>query len=248
LKGIKGTFNNKSLILGPNGSGKTTLFRAICGLTNIASGEILIDEKNIENIFSSTGVLSTNFQEVYTLLASNVYDLIRLYTDLSDGSPDQAFNVIQDLGMSSDLLKKHELKELSAGQQKIVCTALSLSMKSKHILLDEPFEQLDPARKGRMIKHLEDYEGVILVNTHETWLLRNLRKWVVFFMFEGLLYGPLPVEDLLNAEISLTDEPDALLKIPIANKTVSILKGGGGGTLLTSLENLDRMYELAGGS
>lgn len=247
LKGVNGKFEGKSLILGPNGAGKTTLFRAICGLTNIRSGEILIDGKNVEDIYASRGVLSTNFQEVYTLLPSTVYDVIRLYTDLSSGSQDQAFSIIEDMGLSLEVLKRQKLNELSAGQIKIVCTALALSMEAKHILLDEPFEQLDPAKKGRMIRHLDEIGSTIIANTHETWLLKNLREWSVFFMFEGLMYGPLSVKDLLNAEISFVDDPNALLRVKASNKTISIFKGRGSGTLLTSLENLDRIYEFAEG-
>jgi len=67
-------------------------------------------------------------------------------------------------------------------------------------------------------------------------------------MFEGLLYGPVSVKELLKAEISLKEEPKALLKVKVADKTISILKGHGAGTLLTSLENLDRIYELAEGT
>jgi len=245
LKGVDGTFEGKHLIIGPNGSGKTTFFRAICGLTNITSGEIVVDGKNVENLYATTGVMSTNFHEVYGLLAANVYDLIVLYTDLGKGDPSLALEIIRDMGIEPDFLRKRKLNELSGGQQKIVCTALALAMKAKHVLLDEPFEQLDPAKKGRMIKHLTGYQGAILVNTHETWLLKNLQEWTVFFMFEGILYGPLSVKKLLKAEISLKDEPKALLKVKVSGKTVSILEGRGAGTLLTSLENLDKIYELA---
>jgi len=142
-------------------------------------------------------------------------------------------------------LRKRRLSELSAGQSKIVCTALALAMKARHVLLDEPFEELDPAKKGKMVKHLDEYNGVILANTHETWLLKNLQDWELFLMFEGVLYGPLSVKDLLKAEISLMEEPSPLLKVKVSNRTVSIIRGKGGGTLLTSLENLDRIYEFA---
>ncbi len=247
LKGVNGSFKNKSLILGPNGSGKTTFFRAICALTNIASGKIMIDEKSIEDLYATKEILSTNFQEVYTLIGSNVYDIIKLYTDLSDGDPELAFGIIQDFGIDLEFIKKRKLGELSSGQTKIICTALALAMKAKHVLLDEPFEELDPAKKGKMVKHLNQYDGVILVNTHETWLLKSLRDWEVFFMFEGVLYGPLLVEDLLKAEISLAEEPDTLLRLKVSDKTVSIIRGKGKGTLLASLENLDKIYQLAEG-
>ncbi len=247
LKGVNGNFKNKALILGPNGSGKTTFFRAICALTNITSGKILIDEKSIEDFYATEGVLSANFQEVYTLLGSNVFDLVKLYTDLSDGDSEFAFEMIKDFGIDLGFLKKRKLSELSSGQTKIVCTTLALAMKARHVLLDEPFEELDPAKKGRMVKYLNQYDGVVLVNTHETWLLKNLQNWEVFFMFEGVLYGPLLVEDLLKAEIFMTDEPDALLRLKVSGKMVSLVRGEGRGALLTSLENLDRIYELAGG-
>ncbi|MEM2609487.1 MAG: hypothetical protein QXM13_03180 [Candidatus Bathyarchaeia archaeon] len=66
-------------------------------------------------------------------------------------------------------------------------------------------------------------------------------------MFEGILYGPLTVKDLLNARISMAEEPDSLLRLSLSGKTVSIIKGKGKGKLLTSLENLDKMYEIAEG-
>lgn len=245
LKGVSGTFAGKHIILGPNGSGKTTFFKALCGLTNVKSGEILVDGKNIEEIYSTRGILSTNFREVYSLLAINAYDVIQLYTDLSDGDPSFAYQMITDLGLELELLKKQKINELSAGQIKIVCTALAFAMNAEHVLLDEPFEQLDPAKKGRLISYLNKHKGVILLNTHETWLLKSLRDWSVFFMFEGILYGPLAVEDLLNVKIVTEDVDDALLKVKIAGYTISFLKGEGEGTLLTSIENVDKIYEFA---
>ncbi|MEM3566554.1 MAG: ATP-binding cassette domain-containing protein [Candidatus Bathyarchaeia archaeon] len=247
LKGVNGNFKSKSLILGPNGSGKTTLFRAICGLTNITSGKILIDGKPVEEIYATKGVVSANFQEIYTLIDVKAFDLIRLYTDLAEGDPQLTLKIIEDFGITTDFLKKRKLNELSSGQAKIFCTALALAMKARHVLLDEPFEELDPTRKGKMVNYLNEYEGVVLINTHETWLLKNLQDWEAFLMFEGILHGPLTVKDLLNSRISMAEEPDALLRLRLSGKTISIIRGKGKGKLLTSLENLDKIYEIAEG-
>jgi len=64
-------------------------------------------------------------------------------------------------------------------------------------------------------------------------------------MFEGLIHGPLSVKELLEAKISFADESDALIKVKVKKKTVSILKGVKKGTLLASLESIDRIYDLA---
>lgn len=245
LKGVTGTFGGKNIILGPNGSGKTTFFKALCGLTNLRAGEILVDGKNVQEIFSTHGILSSNFPEIYSLLSLKSYDVIRLYTDLSEGDPNIAYEIINDLGLDLALLKEQKMNELSSGQLKAVCTALAFAMKAKHVLLDEPFEQLDPAKKGRLIKYLNRYEGVILLSTHETWLLKNLLEWNVYFMFEGALYGPMEVRDLLKVKIVIGDFPKALLKIKVAGKIISFLEEIEEGTLLTSIENVDKIYEIS---
>jgi hypothetical protein len=61
------------------------------------------------------------------------------------------------------------------------------------------------------------------------------------------LYGPLLVDELLKAEISFAEESKPLLRLELAGKTVNIIRGKGNGTLLTSLENLDKIYQLAEG-
>jgi hypothetical protein len=44
-----------------------------------------------------------------------------------------------------------------------------------------------PARKSRLIRYLTGYDGIIILNTHETWLIRSLEGWRAFFMFEEAL-------------------------------------------------------------
>jgi len=244
LRNVNAVFDCKSLVLGPNGSGKTTLFRALCGLTSIRRGRILVDGLDVERIYAKTGLIMVNFPEVLSLLPVKIHDLISLYADLTGGDEAFAYRVLADLGVGEEILRSRRLHELSAGQLKAVCTAIALSAHAKHVLLDEPFEQLDPARKSRLIRYLADYDGIIILNTHETWLVRSLEDWRAFFMFEGILYGPVLVRELLEARFSLREEANPIMRMMVSGKAVSLVKDGGGRPLL-SLESLDRVYELA---
>ncbi|MCD6409710.1 MAG: ABC transporter ATP-binding protein, partial [Candidatus Verstraetearchaeota archaeon] len=74
----------------------------------------------------------------------NAYDHLRLFMDLTNGDMDLALKILEDLGVDAGLLRKRKPWELSAGQKKAYSTAIALASRAKHVLLDEPFEQLDP--------------------------------------------------------------------------------------------------------
>jgi len=245
IKGVHAKFEGKHLILGPNGSGKTTLFRTITGLTPISSGRILIDGVDLDKIYSKPGVLAINLSEVYSVFHLSAYDHLRLFMDLTGGDVDLALKMLEDLGLNIDLLRKRKPWELSAGQQKAFSTVIALFSNARHVLLDEPFEQLDPARKGKLIEYLREYKGVLLLNTHETWLLSALKDWSAYLMFEGRIYGSLYAGELVKASLVVGDMPDAMLRFTVSSKTYSIIKKGEAGEPLSRLITLDRIYELS---
>ena len=248
VKGVTARFDGLHLLLGPNGSGKTTLFRAIAGLTPIASGRVLIDGVDASSIYGRPGLLSINLSEVYSVFRLSAYDHLRLYMDLTGGDADLALRILEDLGVSVDLLKRRRPWELSAGERKSFTTSIALSSRAKHVLLDEPFEQLDPARKARLMGYLKGHRGVLVLNTHETWLLPHLEGWRVHFMFEGRLYGDVLASELLDASLAPGEVPGALVRVEVSGRPYSVVKGGGGEPL-TRIATLDRVYELAmGGS
>ena len=219
------------------------MFRAIAGLTPTSSGKILIDGVNVADIYGKPGILSLNLREIFSVFHLSAYDHIRFFVDLMNGDIDLAFNILEELGVERELLRRRKPWELSAGQFKAYTTAIALASKAKHILLDEPFEQLDPARKSKLIRYLNETKSIILLNTHETWLLNILKPWKVAFMFEGRLYGMLPASELLDARLISGKRDDAILSFEVSNRTYSIVKGEAGESL-TKLTTLDKVYEL----
>lgn len=242
LKGIDASFSRKHIILGPNGSGKTTLFKAITGLIPY-EGSIEIDGHPLEELRGAVGLLTTNITEVYQLAPVKALDLLRLFNDITGSHKERALKLLEDLGVSRELLARRRLWELSAGTKKAFTTALALSSSAKHVVLDEPFEQLDPARKVRLIEELKAFSGIVVMNTHETWILEALPDWDVHLAFDGCLYGPISAEKIGKAKIVEGKADKALLSVETPKGHFSLVEGGEGETL-TELLTLDRVYEL----
>ena len=138
---------NKTLgLLGPNGCGKTTSIGMMLGLIKPTSGEILIDEKNIES-FKRDEILSRiNFASPYIELPKKltvrqnleVYGRLYGIKDLK-GRIDE---ISEDLDIKNFFNRK--TGELSSGQKNRVSLAKSLINKPEILMLDEPTASLDP--------------------------------------------------------------------------------------------------------
>ena len=138
---------NKTLgLLGPNGCGKTTSIGMMLGLIKPTSGEILIDNKNIET-FKRDEILSRiNFASPYIELPKKltvrqnleVYGRLYGIKDLKG----RINEISEDLDIKSFFNRK--TGELSSGQKNRVSLAKSLINKPEILFLDEPTASLDP--------------------------------------------------------------------------------------------------------
>ena len=138
---------NKTLgLLGPNGCGKTTSIGMMLGLIKPTSGEILIDNKNIET-FKRDEILSRiNFASPYIELPKKltvrqnleVYGRLYGIKDLKS----RINEISEDLDIKSFFNRK--TGELSSGQKNRVSLAKSLINKPEILFLDEPTASLDP--------------------------------------------------------------------------------------------------------
>lgn len=204
LKGIYfNVHGDKVVLLGPNGSGKTTLVRTILGLLKVKEGSIKIFGREIENVQGESR-LSTNYQAVYSLFLINVGDLIDLYMHLKRGDTGYARSLIQDFGLEGVLNKK--LHQLSAGQRTLVCNILAIASRPELLVLDEPFENVDPAKVRKLISLIQDYEGELILITHQLPVLEHFPEYSLYFIFEGRMYGALrPLRKILEAYIHLRE-------------------------------------------
>ncbi|MEO0103610.1 MAG: ATP-binding cassette domain-containing protein [candidate division WOR-3 bacterium] len=243
LKGISLNIqkNEKVILLGPNGSGKTTLVKTILGLLKIKNGSIKIFGKEIENIRGETR-LATNYPPVYSLFSINLRDLFDLYIHLKGGDLEYAKTLLENLGLKNVWKKK--LHQLSAGQQILVCNILAIASNPELLILDEPFENVDPARREKILNLILNYKGTVLLITHQLSVLGYFPNYSLYFIFEGKLYGPLqPLEKILETYIHLKDLENPLLVIEVGGKKI-YLSDKVGDYKLKDFIDITRIYEI----
>ncbi|WP_316669436.1 ATP-binding cassette domain-containing protein [uncultured Propionibacterium sp.] len=162
-------------LVGPNGAGKTTTLRMLVGLTRPTSGEALVSGRRYRDLGPYP------LRQVGTLLDGIVPDGERRAVDQlrwvarSNRIPSTRIGEVLDLvGLSGDARRR--VKGYSLGMKQRLGMATALLGDPQTLILDEPFNGLDPdgIRWLRaLVRGHADRGGVVLVSSH---LMRELES------------------------------------------------------------------------
>ncbi|ESQ86043.1 hypothetical protein AEAC466_02325 [Asticcacaulis sp. AC466] len=143
-------------ILGINGSGKTTLLKALCARLPISEGTIKYNDQDVTGNLSERAKTFSFAPDIHSLPPTlTAKELILLLADLRKVSPFEPSTIYTILGLSriGDTL----IGSMSSGMRQRVSLYCAFLGTPDVVLLDEPFNWLDPVAAYDLKRELRAY-------------------------------------------------------------------------------------------
>ena len=171
-------------LIGPNGAGKSTILHSIYGFTNIFSGQIEIDGKEITNLTPAEKLKSVGI--AYILQDNSVFPDMTVEENLLMGGyikdkTEESYQEAQKVLQKYERLNKRKnqpAKVLSGGERRLLEISRALVMRPSILLVDEPSIGLEP----KYIEMVFEILGDLQKNEKKTIILveQNAKKGLEF--------------------------------------------------------------------
>ena len=202
---LKFTSGNCYGVIGANGAGKSTFLKILCGELETSTGEVVIPDDERMSVLKQDHYAYEEYTVLDTIIMGNkkLYDIMKekdaIYEkpDFSDEdgirvaelegefaeldgweAESNASRLIQGLGLSESLL--YEKMSALTGKEKVkILLAQALFGNPEILLLDEPTNHLDIASINWLEDFLLDYEGTVIVVSHDRHFLNTVCTHIV---------------------------------------------------------------------
>ena len=161
-------------LVGNNGAGKTTLFRLILDLIRPQTGYVLSKENNVSKSESwkyyTGSYLDRNFL-IDFLTPEEYFEFNGRIHGMSAEDLKSFLSSMEDFFNEEVLGRKKFIRDLSKGNQQKIGVAAALMAEPEVIILDEPFNSLDPSSQIRLINMLnkltKEKQTTMLISSHD---------------------------------------------------------------------------------
>ena len=156
--------------LGPNGSGKSTLLKIIMGMENPTEGIAKLGEHGV-----IPGYFEQNQAEALSL-SKTVMDTI--HDEVPDWKDEEVRTLLGKFLFSKDTVFK-KVETLSGGEKARLALAKMLLQPVNVLILDEPTNHLDIPAKEMLESAIQNYEGTVLVVSHDRYFISQVANKIV---------------------------------------------------------------------
>lgn len=201
-------------LVGNNGAGKTTLFRLILDLSEATEGYVEIEGRNVvqdESWKNFTGTFIDSGFLIEYLTPIEYWEFIAKMNHINiDTVKNMCEHYAHFLPEENDLRHTY-IRELSAGSKQKVGIVGALLHTPKLVLLDEPFNFLDPTSqsvlKRLLLEYVEANEATIIVSSHNVNHVADISKRVLLMEKGGI------IRDMDKSDSNIAEELNAYFEV-----------------------------------
>ena len=192
-------------LVGNNGAGKTTFFRLILDLIRADKGRVEIMDKNVagsEHWKEYTGSYLDKGFLIDFLSPEEFFEFTGKIKGLSKDDLDGFLKNFEEFFNGEILGKKKYIRDLSMGNRQKTGIAAAIMGDTKLLVLDEPFNGLDPSTQIRLKKTLKELNGQknisMLISSHDLNHVTEVCDRIVVLSEGKVIHDIIKTEDTLK--------------------------------------------------
>ena len=191
-------------LLGANGAGKTTTINLFMNFIQSTSGQVLINEIDVNTQAQKTKKFLAYIPENLNLY-SNLTGMenLQFFAGLGGDVPNKetASQLLESVGLQPEAINKR-VSKYSKGMRQKVGIAIAKAKQADNLLLDEPTSGLDPQASNdfaRLLKDMRENNVAILMATHDLFRAKETGTHI------GIMKSGTLIHSLKSDEIKLNE-------------------------------------------
>ncbi len=173
--------NDRIGVVGANGAGKSTLLKMITGQLSPDAGKVVLGDTIVLGYYSQDGLQLKEDKRVIEVVKD-----IAEYIPLAKGGSITASQLLLKFLFTPEQQYTY-VSKLSGGERKRLYLLTVLIKNPNFLILDEPTNDLDLMTLNVLEDFLNDYDGVLLIVSHDRYFMDKLTDHMFVFEGEGVI-------------------------------------------------------------